>query len=190
MNKGDTNKLIKDLNDGSDSAFRTLFDLFYPSLCLFSEKYVVNTSAAQDIAQEAFVKYWEKHHTFDNILKIKSYLYVSVRNASLNYLRLKKHTLALDDLKKIESEDFYKDILIEEETYRIFYQAINSLPNQMKTVIQFTLEGLKNKEIAEQMGISENTVHSHKKEAYKKLKENLKVHYLLDLLLIMINHTL
>ena len=49
----------------------------------------------------------------------------------------------------------------------------------MRTVIYYALEGLKNAEIAQKMGVSENAVHAYKKEAYKRLKESMKDYYYL-----------
>ena len=68
---------------------------------------------------------------------------------------------------------------MEEEVHRIFNRAIDNLPMQMRTVINYALDGLKNAEIAEKMQISEGTVHAYKKEAYKKLRVNLKEYYYL-----------
>ncbi len=60
---------------------------------------------------------------------------------------------------------------VEEETYRIVSEAINKLPDQMKAIMQLSLEGKKNAEIADRLNISTETVHTLKKIAYKKLRE-------------------
>ena len=75
---------------------------------------------------------------------------------------------------------------MEEEVHRIFNHAIDNLPSQMRTVIHYSLDGLKNSEIAKEMGLSEGTVHAYKKEAYKKLRISMKeYYYLLPFLLFM-----
>jgi RNA polymerase sigma-70 factor (family 1) len=175
---GGSNIIIK-LKKGDEKAFRILFDKFFPSLCLFAERFVVNRLISEDIVLEAFMKYWKKHADFDNINKIKSYLYLIVRNQCLNHCRDQKDNLKVEEFHKVESLQFYSDSVIEEEAYRIFYNAVENLPSQMKNVILYSLEGLKNREIAHSMGITENTVHSYKKEAYKRLKTALKDHYFL-----------
>lgn len=76
-------------------------------------------------------------------------------------------------------QSFFADTLIEEEAYRILYNAVEALPVQTREVIQLALDGLKNSEIAEKMEISENSVHTLKKLAYKKLKTALKDYYYL-----------
>ena len=60
---------------------------------------------------------------------------------------------------------------------RIVSEAINKLPDQMKAIMQLSLEGKKNAEIADRLNISTETVHTLKKIAYKKLRENLKDYY-------------
>ena len=79
----------------------------------------------------------------------------------------------------IESDEFFREQVMEEEAYRVFYRSIEELPQQMRNVIQYALEGLKNSEIAEKMGVSDHAVHAYKKEAYKRLKVRMKDHYYL-----------
>lgn len=52
----------------------------------------------------------------------------------------------------------------------VFYRAIEHLPPQMRNVINYALEGLKNADIAQKMGVSENAVHAYKKEAYQEIE--------------------
>ena len=82
-------------------------------------------------------------------------------------------------LKETENELFFQDSLIEEEAFRMFYQAVEALPRQTRRVILLALDGLDNRHIAAEMGISENTVHMLKKIAYRKLKAMLREYYFL-----------
>ena len=81
----DTSLLLKHLQEGDERAFRTLFEEFYASLCLFATRYLGDREEAADVVQETFLKYWNKHTDFDDYRKIKSFLYVVVRHACLNY---------------------------------------------------------------------------------------------------------
>lgn len=169
--------IVKKIKKGDQQAFKVLFNEFYVSLCVFAENFVNDEALAADCAQEAFVSLWKKHEDFDNIYKLKSFLYKVVRNSCLNYIR--NNRTVCKELVNLESEQFFRDKLIEEESYRIFYNAIETLPGQTQKVIKLSLEGLKNAEIAEQLEVAPSTIHTLKKIAYKRLKAILKEHYYL-----------
>ena len=159
----DTSLLLKHLQEGDERAFRTLFEEFYASLCLFATRYLGDREEAADVVQETFLKYWNKHTDFDDYRKIKSFLYVVVRHACLNQLRSQNLRLHVSvEFIKDSEQDFYNYVM-EEEAHRLFNKAIDNLPPQMRAVINFSLDGLKNSEIAEKMNLSEGTVHSYKK---------------------------
>ena len=176
---GDLEAFVGDLQKGDEKAFRILFDEFYVALCLFAVRFMEDREAAADIVQEALLKYWDRHADFDNYYKIKSFLYVVVRHACLNLLRTKQVKLEITEDIAMDSDEFFQDQVMEEEAYRVFYRAIEHLPPQMRSVIKYVLEGLKNAEVAQKMGVSENAVHAYKKEAYKRLKDTMKEHYYL-----------
>lgn len=178
---------LKNLKDGDESAFRKLFTEFYTALCLFAKRFVGEGEIAEDIVQEAFLKYWDRHADFDNYYQIKSFLYIVVRHDCLNQIRSKRKNIGVAELAVTGSEEFFQYQVMEEETYRILHRSIEMLPPQMRHVINYALEGFKNAEIAQKMAISENAVHAYKKEAYKKLKACLKEHYYL--LIILLNFT-
>ena len=79
--------------------------------------------------------------------------------------------------EELESECTFEDHVIEQETYLIVRKAVDSLPPQMRTIIRYALDGLKNPQIAKEMGIGEGTVRSLKQTAYRKLREQLKEHF-------------
>lgn len=173
---------IKDIQKGKKDTFKQLFESYYLSLCIFCEKYVKDEDTAVDIVQEAFVRLWNKKDEFENLFKIKAYLYKIVKNLSLNEIRNSKIRNNYKELSFLETEEFYRDALIEEESYRIFYSAIETLPSRSKEIILLSLKGLKNNEIAEYLEVSPNTIHTLKKGAYRKLRELLKQHFYLILI--------
>jgi RNA polymerase sigma factor (sigma-70 family) len=71
----------------------------------------------------------------------------------------------------------FDDFAFENEVYQLLYDAINSLPPNGKQVIELSMDGLKNKEIAKSLNISVNTVKTLKLRAYKFLREKLKKIY-------------
>ncbi|MBT28550.1 MAG: RNA polymerase sigma-70 factor [Thalassobius sp.] len=156
-------------------AFKLIFDKFFNALCAFAYKYLNEVSAAEDLVQEAFVSFWEKGENFENESAIKAFLYTSVRNKCLNYLKhqtvKQKHEQNL--IYELESDQFFTQHVIEEEVFNQLYQEISQLPKSAQQIMLLALKGLKNKEIAEQLDISENTVKTQKKIAYSKLKQKL-----------------
>ena len=171
--------LLERLQQGDEQAFRMLFDEFYSSLCLFAIRYLGDREEAADVVQETFLKYWYRHMDFDDYRKIKSFLYVVVRHSCLNLLRDRNlHSHISEEMIEDSDQEFQNQVM-EEEVHRIFNHAIDHLPLQMRTVIRYSLEGLKNSEIAKKMELSEGTVHAYKKEAYKKLKISMKDYYYL-----------
>jgi len=173
------------VNLNRDAEFRDLFDSYYIALCVFANKYVEDVDAAADIVQNCFVKLWQIRSDFSFLHQVKSFLYTSVRNEALNEL---EHAKVANDyaLKYIEKskDSFFRDHLIEEETYRTLVDAIDRLPPQTANIMRLALEGMKNPQIAEQLHVSEETVRTLKKGAYKKLRESLRDYYYIVFFLI------
>lgn len=161
-----------------EAQFRFIFDKYYIALCMFANQYVEDDALAADIVQECFVKLWQLRDDFMYIHQIKSFLYTSVRNKSLNEL---EHTKVMNEyaqkVMEMGKESFFQDKVIAEESYRILVDAIDKLPPQMKSIMRLALEGKTNPEIAEALNISGETVHSQKKIAYRKLRGYLKDYY-------------
>jgi len=175
--------IIADIKRGNKNAFKKLFDDYYPILCVFAAHYVEDKEICKDIVQEALLAYWERKEDFDDILKVKSFLYTVTRNKCLNHL--KREQLDISHLAdQEESDEGFEATIIEQETYRLVRKAVEELPTQMRNIILCSMQGLKNHEIADKLQISEGTVHTLKKIAYRKLRENLKgINYVLFLFL-------
>ena len=82
-----------------------------------------------------------------------------------------KHEAIL--IYELESDQFLANQVIEEESFNQLYVEINHFPESARKIMLLALKGLKNKEIANELGISENTVKTQKKIAYSKLKKKL-----------------
>ena len=143
------NIAIEQIQHGNEQAFKSLFDEYYQGLCVFASAYLKDNDLSADV----------------------------VRNDCLNIVQRQK--VVLEDVSVFENSGFFHDKLIETESYRIFYAAIETLSPQGREVIQLALDGLKNSEIAARLGIAESSVHTQKKIAYKKLRVVLKDYYYL-----------
>lgn len=141
---------------------------------LFAMRRVEQLEVAEDIVQETFITVWESKKTYNSYQGFKAYLYELVQNKCTNYL---KHRAVEDkyvSYVKVTEEEVDGDYdLMQEEIYRELYIAIRELPGKCRRVFELHLEGKKNDEIAEILGISVLTVKSHKQNAIHFLKERV-----------------
>jgi len=163
---------VEKLNSGDQRALRLFFDGFYPSVCVYAIKFIKQSDIAEDIAQDAFVQFWKIRDHFTSIRKIRAFIYTTVRNACINYLKQKKTRESILAWNQAIEELSY-ELLIEEETYRLLDAAIQQLPNRTREIILLALQGHNNPEIAEIMGVSINTIKTLKKNAYVDLRHML-----------------
>ena len=163
------------------AGYEKLFKQYYRSLCAFARNTIKDSDTAEDIVHEVFIKLWEKRETIDPNLSIKSYLFTSVHNRCLNYIRDNKKFVARD-------EYFENSNLISEESEEVHqseleakvFNAMEKLPEKCREVFQLCkLEQLKYAEVAEKLGISIKTVENQMGKALKMLREELGSVFLL-----------
>ena len=181
----DDKLLIKQLAEGNRLVFKRIFEDYYRPLCGFSKKFIADTDVCDDIVQESFVGLWNKRQEISSFNAIKSYLYSSVRNACLNYLRHQNvRDKSESEILALSSDWYLEDSIVEEEVHSEIYEAIKDLSPQSRKVIVMTMNGLTNPEIAADMEVSVNTVKTLKQRGYKFLRGRLKgIHWVLLLLL-------
>lgn len=151
--------------------YRKFFNTYYEAAVRFAAHYLRDDSAAEDIAQEAFIRLHENRTAFNTPEKAKSFLYTTVKNLALNYLRHRK--IEQDYLSTLDPESIERSFLHEityQETLRLLHAAIDTLPDQTRRIILLGLDGKNNNEIAADLSISVNTVKSLKKTAYHHLR--------------------
>ena len=166
----DKGLLAKRIFQGDEEAFKILYEEFFHTLLAIACKYV-ESEVAKDIVQDTFFKLWTTPHKFSVTTDLRFYLYRSVQNQCLNYIRD----------KKVEDRYFYNTVL-EEEIFIRLQQAIEELPEKYRKVINLNLEGLSDKEVALRLGISIDAVKQQKKRGKEQLKEKLNHPFLLLLI--------
>lgn len=153
---------------GDVTEFRHFFDEFYSSFCFFAHRIVGDQEVAKDIVQDSFICMWDKRSLIISLESAKSYMYKFIKHRCLNYLR-DNHCDRNIEAESLVIPDF-DQLLIEDESYRILYQAIQLLPPQGKRIMELSVEGYKNQAIADQLGISLATVKTLKSRALKFLR--------------------
>lgn len=163
-----------------------LFTTYYRGLCYFGYKMTGNKQMAEDVAQDSFIKYWNKRADFVSEASIKAFLYLTVRNACLNLIRHetveRKHA---DNHAPGNWEDEKGlEYLIRAEVLSEIHKAIENLPKGCRQVLKLAYFGnLKNEEIASTLGVSVNTVKTHKQRAISILRHKLTLSSFLILLI-------
>lgn len=175
-------ELVESIKKGSQSAYDSLFREFYMPLVVYSESLTKDKNISENIIQSIFCDIWENRKKLSNINSIKNYLYTAVKNKSLTHIRdNRKFDLKAEIPDK--GENYIANSILETEIYSELYSAINRLPKMCRNVLLLKLKGLKNEEIAENLGKSKETVRSHLKKGYKLIKNELEdTYYILPLL--------
>ena len=168
--------------------FEQLFKVHFVHLCNFAYQYVKDEDSAKDITQKVFINLWESRESIDPQKALKSYLFTSVRNRCLNYIRDRKkyrsHVLDIE-IADVDIGFETEDSGISELQERI-KQALDALPEKCRLVFEMSRnQDKKYKEIAEELDVSVKTVEAHMSKALKSLREQLKDYvYLLTWLII------
>ena len=159
--------------------FRKVYDANYTLLMQVVMHIVYNQDIAEDLVQEAFERFYVKNISFPTGDEAKYWLLRVAKNLALNHIRRNKREIQLvEKVKKLPGEtvNFFDSskAVIEEEERRNVREAVNSLPENLRSVIQLKeYSGLDYKAIGKVLGISETNVKVRVHRARKKLEEIL-----------------
>lgn len=164
--------LLNLIEDDDKGAFTVFYSNNFQKLILVSDRYVKNMHVAEEIVQDMFLKIWEDKRMLLYVNSVKAYLYRSVVNASLNYINRQKN-IEKHHLKIAEhlTDDDIEIINEQNELIVLLYNEIEQLPEKCQKVFKLSrLEGLKYKDIAAELSISEKTVENHMSNALRLLR--------------------
>ena len=159
------------------SVYKEVFMAFYKPLCLFARKILSCEEDAEDMVHNVFLAIWERKMSFIDKSHLKVYLYRAVYNQSITYIRRQKFTTRLEDHEEGNEmdENNYLQNRIETEVFVEIMQAIDRLPEHRREIFKLSyIDGLKISEVAERLGIAEETVRSQRVKARKQLQSSLK----------------
>ena len=152
-----------------EKEFDIYFRKLYLSLGMFALRIVGDAEVAEEIVADTFANIWQKIHEGLEIDNFKAYVYQSVRNECLSFLRNKKEIIDLENILEVDEET----IDTSERDAKI-WRAIDELPPKCREVFLLSKrDGLSNEEIAEEMGISIKTVKNQMTKAFSRLREAL-----------------
>lgn len=174
--------LFDRIKSGDQKALETLFSVYFPRLNDFARNVVKDDVISQDIVQDVFVKVWEKRLEIETI-NLEAFLFKLVRNRCIDYIKYLK--VVNNRMQQIQLSSKYEElyridfigdepyVLIEQELKQKIEKTIESLPERCREVfILSRMNGLKNKEIAEKLGINIKNVERHLTRALQTFRTN------------------
>jgi len=178
-----------------DTTFEDIYIRYYVRLKRFAQEYVASEEDAENVLQDVFLDFWEKREVLLSHVNLIAFLFTSVKNRCIDFLRRKmleqevtnliqeEYSLTLQmNLNSLQALD--EHIFTQEDVEELINKAIALLPEKCREIfIKNKIEGKKRKDIAAELNISVNTIETQMTIAYKKLKENLKGLYPLFLFL-------
>jgi RNA polymerase sigma-70 factor (family 1) len=178
---------VRSFQNGEEKGFGFFFREYYAALCYFSFQIIKDKSVAEEIVGDAFIKLWERHSSFENACNVKSFLYRTVHNASIDWTRRKKtkikHIKELTN-QATDREGYILEKMIEAEVYREIIASLKVLPPKCRQVFSmFYLEGKDYSQIADELTLSINTIRVQKARALTLLRKQLTVCLILSMFL-------
>ena len=178
LSKLSDDELVAFFEEGDVAAFEEIYNRYWLELYKAAYKRIRDREAAQEIIQNFFTTFWlnRRHLTIHSSLK--GYLFTSIKYSVLNYKRAEsvknayKESLSIvkDNQFENSTENYinYKDLKEKVDTF------VNQLPNKCRSVFELSRNQHKtNREIAQQLQISEKTVENHLTKAIRYLRTNI-----------------
>jgi RNA polymerase sigma-70 factor, ECF subfamily len=188
----DDRNLFLQIKQSDKKSFEILFRTYYAPLCQFSRKYVKDKDDCEEIVQGFFMKLWDKRVELDINASVKNYLFSSIRNRCLNYIKHEKIKMEYqsDMMKNPDGQIDTTNFIMEVDLIDRIDQSIAALPARRREIFVLSREhGLKYREIADQLGISIKTVETQMGQALKELREKLKDYQRLLISFLLIQNT-
>lgn len=159
-------------NVATHERWKTSFSELAPGLLLFARQWVRSGADAEDIVQEAFVKFWRRNHNIDN----RALLYATVRSIALDLIRRDSRRARREAAAYSEAEEAVEpQFEITNESQRLVGNALDRLPHEQREVLVMKIwNDLTFAEIGEALGISQNTAASRYRYALAALKKDLR----------------
>lgn len=171
-------QLVDNIRRGDSKSFELLFNQYADALVRYAATIVKDQDEAEDIVQQLFVGVWTKKEALEVTSSLKSYLYRSVYNSSLNKIKQQTVKEGYAEYFSYVSDGTSAAANAEmdrKETDAVIQKAINDLPEQCRIIFRMSrFEQLRYQQIADQMGLSVKTVENQMGKALKHMRERLK----------------
>lgn len=175
----DKEALIR-LSQGDASAFRQIYDRYWPVTYKVAYRYLHAADLAQDIVQEIFSILWYKRAEFTEVRHLDFYLITMTRNLAFRYLKKMAHEEVAGQefaSRQAKVSDTATHALLEDQYEELLKEAVEMLPPQRKRIFHMAkVEGLSHDAIAQKLEISPNTVKNQMVAALQFIRHRLQHH--------------
>jgi RNA polymerase sigma-70 factor (ECF subfamily) len=176
----DDKALILAFQNGDPDADSTLFDRFFEPLCLFSERITTDLQQSEDIVTESFMKLIDRRKDFPGVPQLKSFLYRTVHNASINQIiASRRHQAIHEKIRYLHRQDEtaekdYELEILRAELIRDIFEEIENLPDRCGQIFKLIfVEQLSSEEIGARLSINPQTVRTQKARAISLIRTAL-----------------
>lgn len=165
--------LLTKAKTGDDGAFSELYNLYFEKIYRFIYYRTNHKEVSEDLAEDVFVKAYEKISSIKDEKSFEGWLYQVARNTVIDYYRSKKQTLPIEDFENVlQYESTIVDIVDLQSQQKIFLKLLKELNSEQQVVIKLKfLEDLDNQTIAKMLDKSEGAIRVIQHRAIAKLKE-------------------
>lgn len=167
--------LLKEIQKGNKDAFSMIFRKYYKDMLLFAGNFIKDKNQCEDIVQNIFLRIWENRRFLEIKTSFRSFLLQSVKNGCLDEIRhskvVREHQVYTEWLYTISDSDTENYILYSELQFRLA-KALSELSPECRIAFEMNrFEGLKYKEIAQKLSVSERTIEVRIGKALMHLRE-------------------
>lgn len=173
----DDRECISRLTQGDEAAYALVFRTWYAPLVRFVEALLRQRDEAEEVAQEVMLELWNRRAQLDPERPVQAWLFRAARNRALNVVRHRKVVQQSEPVVAALTGDTAPSdaAAVEHELDAALHEAIAELPPRCREVFLLSRsEGLRNAEIADQLGISVKAVEGQIGRALRGLRERLR----------------
>jgi RNA polymerase sigma factor (sigma-70 family) len=190
-------RLLEALREDRQEAFEVIFNQYWHEMYATAYQRLRDQTVAEDLVQDVFASIWERRFTLQVNAPLEHYLRRAIKYSIIKYVsRANLHEAALKHLldRVAEMEHTVLDQLNMQDVNRTLADAIKDFPNNMRQVFLLRAENYTISEIAEALGLAEQTVKNNTTEALKRLRATLSekhpdIHQSFYALLVLLIHS-